>query len=297
MRIALLTTLLLVSLGCRVLYGQQPVALVCSELDESSGLAISQLDPGNVWTHNDSGSPPRLFLFNRQRGDLLATFELAGARCVDWEDMCSFQLEGKSYLAIGDVGDNNRRRQEVLIHVLEEPTLTLGGVEPGNVTAPQFRPITGYSTIRVRFPEGAVDCEALAFDPLHRRWLMATKEFFRSRIFSVPFDLNSVPSLADVTPAPSELIQAELLQTISVPIVTAADISADGQMLALCTYGPAYLLPRVDGRWSEKSMVRLPLPKRRQGEAIGFADDNTLLISSEFAPTPLWTINLRQHSN
>src|SRR6056297_3085713 len=79
------------------------------QIDESSGLAISGANPGMLWVHNDSGDKPRLFLVDRE-GQTRCILKVTGAEAVDWEDMCSFRSAGQSWLLIGDVGDNDRKR-------------------------------------------------------------------------------------------------------------------------------------------------------------------------------------------
>ena len=55
-------------------------------LRESSGVAVSREHPGILWTFNDSDNPPYLFATDTLGGDR-GTFEVAGARNIDWEAM------------------------------------------------------------------------------------------------------------------------------------------------------------------------------------------------------------------
>src|ERR1044072_2383297 len=88
-------------------------------ISESSGLAASRSTPGAYWTHNDSGDGPFIYAFDT-RGDSLGIFRVTGAKAVDWEDMAA----DKSYLYIGDIGDNNKARDEVVVYRVPEPALT-----------------------------------------------------------------------------------------------------------------------------------------------------------------------------
>ena len=256
---------------------QSAVELQSAALNESSGVAISTLDPQIVWTHNDSGDIPRLFAFTRG-GQWIAELKLQGAAAVDWEDMCSFQRDGKSYLAVGDVGDNLRKRTSVVIYILEEPPLL------PDPPLPKQLAIADFERIEIQFSSGAVNCESLAYDPLEDRFLLATKELLRCRLYSLAAQPN---------PQGAVVVASHSL-SLGVPLVTAADISSDGRWLVLATYGPACLLRRGQcGRWdaSEGAVQILELPARKQGESICFADENAqLLLTSEFAPTPLWSI-------
>src|ERR1051326_9299686 len=84
-------------------------------ISESSGLVASPTPPGAYWTHNDSGDGPFIYAIDT-RGNTLATFRVTGATNRDWEDIASGpgpQLN-RSYLYIGDTGDNDRVRDEVI---------------------------------------------------------------------------------------------------------------------------------------------------------------------------------------
>lgn len=262
--------------------GQEMVELRCDELTESSGVAVSTRNPQVIWTHNDSGDSARLFAFTRA-GEWLAEVKLNGVKAIDWEDMCSFRRDGKNYLAIGDVGDNSHKRKSIAIYVIEEPELKTGGKTVERLTLADF------TRIDIRYADGAVNCESLAYDPLHDQFLLATKELLRSRFFTVPAQFESTTS------AP---VIAQSQQTIGLPMTTGADISSDGKLLVIVTYGPASLLERrADGSWEVRAdkLKFLPLPARKQGESVCFTEDNAaLLLTSEFAPTPLWTIKLAE---
>ena len=91
-------------------------------------------------------------------------------------------------------------------------------------------------------------------------------------------------------------MQARLVTTVVLPLVTAADISADGERLVLGTYGPACIIQRRgDGAWSGRAegLHMVPLPARRQGEAVCFDRQAArLLLTSEGTPPMLWEVDL-----
>ncbi|MDE2381869.1 MAG: hypothetical protein KGL71_06625, partial [Xanthomonadaceae bacterium] len=121
------------------------------ELDEISGLAASHVHEDVLWVHNDSGNPARLYAIST-RGRLLARFDVVGAKNIDWEDIASFNLNGKHYLLLADTGDNGGQRRDFALHVIEEPAqLTSGVVRPA-------------WSIRAHWPDGPRDCEAVAVD-------------------------------------------------------------------------------------------------------------------------------------
>src|SRR6185295_16738529 len=94
-------------------------------ISESSGLVASRTMPGAYWTHNDSGDGPFIYAFDT-RGDSFGTFRVSGAEARDWEDIAAGPgpQANKSYLYIGDIGDNDAKRDEVVVYRVAEPALT-----------------------------------------------------------------------------------------------------------------------------------------------------------------------------
>lgn len=260
----------------------QTFTLQSPELTESSGLALVG---EQIWTHNDSGDRPRLFVFDR-RGASLGQVEVLGAQAEDWEDMCAFSRGQQHYVAVGDVGDNGHQRASVTIYVIEIPAHLRNQTQ---AFSPAVLKLPVAASIEVTYPDGAVNCEALAFDPRSDALLLATKELTRCRLFQVP--LGALQG--------RQRVEAKWLGSLLLPLITAADISPDGKRLCLTTYGPACLLERrtVSPRetdWelhSEAGLAMLPLPSRKQGESVCFSlDGSRLLLTSEFAPTPVWEV-------
>jgi|688.fasta_scaffold00058_49 hypothetical protein len=291
---------------------QEPILIECPELTECSGMAVSPSDSSLVWAHNDSGHLARLYLLHRATGALRGMVQLEGVSNGDWEDICAVQIAGKNYLAIGDTGDNHRRRDRVQIHLLEEPITdtiddeAVQSVPQAGITVQKVRQVL---TLDISFPGGSVDCEGLAYDGANKRFVLVTKEFLRCRVCAVPFQdawLNALAAISEVGNGLSDgdnrsstqpgalfpIVQAEHIQSLLVPLVTAADIRTEDQMLALCTYGPAYLLQPDGLRWKERSMQRIALPGRKQGESLAFAGSDELVISSEHPPAPLWNLRI-----
>ena len=120
---------------------------------ESSGVAASRTHAGIFWTVNDSGNDPILFATDTLGADLGA-FEVTGAANQDWEDAAVGPCGGSSCVYIADTGDNAEARPEVAIHRVPEPvpgTLARGVTPAGE-------------TLRVRYPDGPHDVEAMYVD-------------------------------------------------------------------------------------------------------------------------------------
>jgi hypothetical protein len=89
------------------------------DIDEASGLARSQRSENLFWVINDSGKA-RLHPIDN-RGRQLGRVKVDDAKLSDWEDIASFTLDGQAYLLIADIGDNDGKRKDVRIYVVEEP--------------------------------------------------------------------------------------------------------------------------------------------------------------------------------
>ncbi|GAB5404096.1 MAG: hypothetical protein Aurels2KO_23270 [Aureliella sp.] len=274
-RFSFLQQLFVLCLATARAFSQSPTLLVCDELTESSGVCVGE--SGVIWTHNDSGGKPVIYGFS-DSGRLLSKVTVNGARAVDWEDICSFRVGKNSYLAIADVGDNLAKRKQVEIYVVPEPKLT--GPAP---TAPTELSVRCAVTLSVTYDSGPVNCEAIGYDPVRKTFVLPSKEPTRCQLFEV--DAKKLVGRVSAT--------AKATQSLFLPLATGADISPDGQHLVLCSYGPGWLLSRTpdNDQWAIETPKLFKLPARRQGEAICFtADSRRLLLTSEFAPTPLHSI-------
>ena len=95
-------------------------------LDESSGVIVSRKFPGLLWTMNDSGGEPALFLTDTA-GAALGVYPVIGAGNVDWESLGRGPCGREECLYVGDTGDNGERRPSVVIYRLPEPDPAAGG--------------------------------------------------------------------------------------------------------------------------------------------------------------------------
>ena len=110
---ALLVVLLLISCSN---YGQLTfVSKLPKKLGENSG--IVHLKDSTFWFINDSGNSDKIYQANMQ-GDLLKEFRVDNAKNRDWEDLTSDE-EGNVY--IGDIGNNNSNRKDLVIYKIPNP--------------------------------------------------------------------------------------------------------------------------------------------------------------------------------
>jgi hypothetical protein len=251
-------------------------------IDESSGIAPSVRNPGLYWTQNDSGKP-ELFLFAADGGNR-GTWTVIGARAVDWEDIAvgPGPERGRSYIYIGDIGNNNRPRKELVIYRIAEP-----------VASATSRVTERAVAIRFRYPDGHHDAEALLVHPRSGDIYVVTKE----RNGSAPVFKLPAPHSATAVTTAMALRSAQLPNDIDISFlvgrITGGAISRDGRRVVLCDYLRAYeaVVPEVgsfDEVWKHK-FVSIDVGARRQGEGITYSlDGRSLLLTSEGTPCPLY---------
>lgn len=263
-------------------------ALTDPDLDEVSGLAVSRLHPNVYWAHNDGDNPAQLMAI-RPDGTRLATFKVEGAENVDWEDIDSFDLDGKHYLMVADTGDNGGIRKSLNLIFFEEPAR----LNDGDVLRPAW-------TIPFRWPDGARDCEASVVDAAAGEVLLISKKRVPPEMFRLPLrpaEGMQTAQLLTTLPGISQPSEDTLRKN---PVygryrsqVSAADLSPNGRVLAVLNYSSVHLYVRSPGQaWRDAVAAAKPdvltFPWLPQAEGIAFSlDGRSLLIASERRPAPL----------
>lgn len=255
--------------------GQSFGNLESPQIDECSGLAASKVNTGLYWVNNDSGAGPHLHAIDRN-GRNLGRLQVNGADAVDWEDIAigPGPIDGTSYVYIADTGNNWRNRETVQIYRFPEPFVDTN--QDIHVSAERFD---------VRYPGGdRHDCEAMFVDPVTKMVYIITKGD-TAGIYRVSVDW-AVP------------LTFEKVGEISVTLVTAADISPKGDLIAVRSYGDILLWPRSQGVSVEESFSRqigcaANSREERQGEAFAFgALGDHYLTVSEGEKEPVWYFEL-----
>ncbi|MFP5361614.1 MAG: hypothetical protein ACLGI5_02665 [Thermoleophilia bacterium] len=235
---------------------------------ELSGVVLSRSRPGVLWTHNDSGDGPRL-LAVRASGEAVADVALAGAENVDWEDIA---IGPDGALLVGDIGDNDARRESIVVYRVPEPAGT--GTGEAAVAARH----------ELRYPDGARDAEALLFDRFTGALVIVTKSFGgEAGVYAA-----RRPSSRAVT----TLRRSATIRLGPLAAVTAGDVSADGRTIALRTYEHAYVWRRRAGEAMTATMRRRPcradadLSAEGQAEALALTRDGRAFVTVPEGPRP-----------
>ena len=228
---------------------------------ETSGLAASHRRADVLWTHDDSGGAAALYAV-KTSGQLVGVLHIKGAKNEDWEDLASYELGGKAWLLIADTGDNDAERSHVLLHFVEEPAIESAG-KSSDWTARPTR------TVRLRYEDGARDCEAVAVDVAGRAIYLLTKRDDVKRLYRVdlePKDANAIATARFVTAVPRLPQPTAQQRGIKGYLgrrraeVTAMDFNADATLAIVLTYGDLFAFARRGHEpWAE-TFARGPLP-------------------------------------
>ena len=231
--------------------------IVDKNLQEASGIVASRTNEGMFWVINDSGNDARIFLID-DKGNTVHYYWIKDAINFDWEDIAINTHEnGKSYLYIGDIGDNFAVRKNINMIVLEEPII-------GN---PNDTIVTDYKNYPLKYPDGAKDAETIMVDPITSTIYIITKRENNVLLYEVPKSLNE----SDPT---------NLTFKTNLPIfnVTSGDISSNGEEILVKTYDAIYYWKRLNNEsipqtmsGTHESITYNPEP---QGESISWAVNN-----------------------
>jgi hypothetical protein len=232
-------------------------------LKEISGLVASGHHPGVLWVHND-GSDRRLFAL-QTNGQVVSVFKFK-PKVSDLEDIAlgPGPEAGVSYLYVGDIGDNKKERRSIQVVRLAEPDVSFG--------SPPKRPrkLEGVETLRLRYPDGPHDAEALLVDPLTGDIVVVTKEKKRARVY--------------IGRQAQREEEADMMMKLAGEIafreVSAGDISRDGRSIILRREDVAWVWSRAPGdtvaqalQHDAEPVAVVGPPEEPNGESIAWHPD------------------------
>ncbi|WP_039962768.1 hypothetical protein [Rhodopirellula europaea] len=260
------------------------VELADKDLTESSGMVFSTKDSSCIWSHNDSGDRARLFAFDAKTGEATGQWHLQGVTAVDWEDLAMLpaaNVGGPARLVIADSGDNQQRRDHIELLVIDEMDPRKSGV----VNREEIQ------VLRVRYPDGAHDCEAIWFDESSRGLMFLCKRF-------TPWvGLYRVALANGSSGRSNDDLVAELIQRVPLALATAADRDPVTGDVWVSTYWQAIKFAKADHETLKTQMSQTPvafdLPKLKQIEAIAVDSNSNVWVTSEGSPALLVRLNVR----
>jgi hypothetical protein len=238
--------------------GKQLAEIKNDKLDELSGLAASVNNPGLLWTLNDSGNKSEVYLVDDQL-NIKLTCKLEGAKNRDWEDIAvgPGPEPGKTYVYVGDVGDNMKAFQHKRIFRFEEPVL-------GNDNAIK---ISNVDRIVFELEGDKKDSEAIMINPKNKNLYIISKEKAPSFLYELKYPYSTTDSLV-----------AKKVVPIAVSIVCGADFAKTGREMLIKNYNNVYYWKIKDDSIAlalREHPYVVEYKKEPQGESICFAGDGS----------------------
>ena len=242
----------------------QPVGKIDPSLvTECSGLVQSLRYDGIFWALGDSGSASAIAPVTadgRLARAWSGSVRIEGVRNYDWEDLA---LDGKGNLIIADVGNNSGRRKQLMLHFVKEPRPGTAVVRPDH-------------TLRVHYedqrePSPDYDCEAV-FCAGDRIFLLTKhRSDKRTRLYRLESDSTKKSN-------PLRLVDSFEIGGM----VTAADVSPDGKLVAVLTYTSLWVFEfdPATGNIFRRGMRWTPV-FAWQAEAAAFHGNDAVVIANE----------------
>ena len=238
------------------------------KLSENSGM-VSYSD-ASAWFIEDSGNSDNLYKTDF-KGNIIQQLDVKNAKNIDWEDLTN-DKQGNLY--IGDFGNNDNTRKDLVILKLPNPEIEKGD----KINAKK---------IEFNYPEQK------EFPPRRDELIYDAEAFFHHENHLYIFTKNRANPFTGETfiyklkDRPGSY-EAEFLGKIKLCAdwktcrVTSADISSDGKKIVLLGYGNIWILSNFNGGdISEVDIEEIDLGVRTQLESVCFIDNITLLLSDE----------------
>jgi hypothetical protein len=244
--------------------------IIPKSINEASGIAASKIHSDMYWLHNDSGDEPQIFLVDTLCS-LRAVVRLADIQNRDWEDIAvgNGPNEYRSYIYIGEIGDNNAVYSEKSIIRIEEPKISPTKTDTI---------LTQFDILRYTYPDGNRDAETVLLDPLTKDIYIVSKREDNVHVYRFSY--------------PQSVSETTTLQKIAVlPFtgIVGGDISPNGMEILLKSYANMYYWKRNSGETIEQTFNRqstsVSYELEPQGEAVCWTSSgNGYITVSEESP-------------
>lgn len=259
------------------------------ELPEASGAVASRRQPDLLWLVDDREGASELWAVGTD-GREVTRLRVRGMDAVNAESLAAGPCaadDPEPCLYVGDIGDNTGGRADVRVLRVREPDLRRGAPAPAEP-----------DVVRLRYPDGAHDAEALLVDTDGVPYLVTKAPFDAAtgvtgdtRLFAAPgfrdgllLDLGAVPVPEPATPVVTLLYGNT---------VTGADF-APGRVL-LRTYDQMVEFTAVDtgaalATFPSWTARRVAAPWQPQAEAVAYAADGCGYFSISEGTGDIWLV-------
>lgn len=244
-------------------------------MKEVSGFACSRQTTGYIWAHGDENTEGnKKIIAIKPDGTLAMTINIsADPGRDDWEDIATGVFDGKNYVFIGAIGDNDLTyKDNYYIYYFEEPVI------PSGTTTKTVN----VSYIRFGYPDNkAHNTETLMYDNIEHMFYVVDKvKEGICTLYRLPFNTTYGSAMQTLTKV------CELGNGGKFNFVTGGDITPDGRWMAIKSKKYVLLWER---QWDEslsETAQRRPVQiaayeEEAQGEAIAWADATTFYTTSD----------------
>ena len=245
-------------------------------IEEASGLVESVENSNSLWTHNDGGDGPFLYLISSFDAKILKKISLVGIKNEDWEDLAigpSILGDTSTYIYLGDIGDNKKNKTIKKIHFFREPKIK--NFDNELIEINDIKTISFYSEKKIE------NFETLMIDPNSKElFLIAKNKKKKQNIYKIDTENIEI----------DEIQKAKKYLTLNLKNlkgeVTGGEISRNGQKCLIKTYKNVFLWERKKDEkwkniWSQAPKILKYIPES-QGEAICWSnDENAYFTLSE----------------
>ena len=245
-------------------------------IEEASGLVESVENSNSLWTHNDGGDGPFLYLISSFDAKILKKISLVEIKNEDWEDLAIGQSilgDTSTYIYLGDIGDNKKNKTIKKIHFFREPKIK--DFDNELIEINDIKTISFYSEKKIE------NFETLMIDPNSKElFLIAKNKKKKQNIYKIDTENIEI----------DEIQKAKKYLTLNLKNlkgeITGGEISRNGQKCLIKTYKNVFLWERKKDEkwkniWSQAPKILKYIPES-QGEAICWSnDENAYFTLSE----------------
>ncbi|MBR1473349.1 MAG: hypothetical protein IJ602_03710 [Paludibacteraceae bacterium] len=242
-------------------------------MKEISGLAASRQTPGYLWAHGDENTGDnRKIIAIQPDGTLAMTVNLTTPNTDrdDWEDIATGIYDGKNYVFIGAIGDNDLAfNDQYYIFYFEEPAISSG---TQNVTV---------NTIRFGYPDNtAHNTETLMYDNVEQMFYIADKVDGVCHLYKLPFSTTYGTGVQRLTEV------CALGNGSKFKLANGGDITPDGHWMAIKNEEYILLWERQGAESLSATALRNPMQvmayqKEEQGESLAWLNDSLFYTTSD----------------
>jgi WD40 repeat protein len=223
-----------------------------------------------IWTLEDSGNPAELYAINL-KGELVNTLKINDAKNVDWEELTS---DDDGNLYIGDFGNNHNMRKDLCIYKIDASELKKAETTPSAKIDFYFPEQTAFPP-----PESGQYYDLESFFVFNDIFYLFTKN--RSSEYDGTTLLYAIPNVPG-NHAAKLMGSFKTCGDFRNCAVTSADISPDGNKIALLSYSHIWLFSKFKKDDFFKGKVQqIDLVNFSQKEGVCFVTNNKLYVTDE----------------